>query len=155
MVLALAAGGLAQAAWLLARARRSSGEGKEGVPLLAPWLGIWIAAGMAGWLKGLLNRPRPFEVIGGMGTASLEKGLSFPSGHATLAFALAAAVGLRWPRWRAVSFGLAAAVALSRVALGLHWPSDLLAGALLGWGVVSGVAWVERIWFAPKKLRGG
>jgi membrane-associated phospholipid phosphatase len=62
---------------------------------------------------------------------------SFPSGHATLVFAAAAVVMLsdlpRWLRWGAPM--LAAAVAISRIAVGHHWPSDVLGGAVLGLGL--------------------
>ncbi|HWA20036.1 MAG TPA: phosphatase PAP2 family protein [Devosia sp.] len=57
---------------------------------------------------------------------------SFPSGHATTAFALAACIGflsVRW-FWPAVAFALV--IGVSRVALGLHYPSDVLGGAILG-----------------------
>lgn len=57
---------------------------------------------------------------------------SFPSGHATTAFATAVVLALWYPRGGAVFVGLAALVGLSRIALGSHFPSDVLAGALLG-----------------------
>jgi membrane-associated phospholipid phosphatase len=60
---------------------------------------------------------------------------SFPSGHATTAFALAALLALWYPRWAAGFLALAGLVALSRVVLGAHFPSDVLAGAALGTAV--------------------
>jgi undecaprenyl-diphosphatase len=57
---------------------------------------------------------------------------SFPSGHATTAFAAAVLLSLRYPRGAAVFFGLAVLVGLSRVVLGSHFPSDVVAGAVLG-----------------------
>jgi len=60
---------------------------------------------------------------------------SFPSGHATTAFALAALLALWYPRWAAGFLALAGLVGLSRVVLGAHFPSDVLAGAALGMGV--------------------
>jgi membrane-associated phospholipid phosphatase len=57
---------------------------------------------------------------------------SFPSGHATTAFATAAMLALWYPRSTGVCVGLAALVGLSRIVLGSHFPSDVLAGALLG-----------------------
>ncbi len=62
---------------------------------------------------------------------------SFPSGHTATAFVLAGLVvlGLRPGRaWRRVVLVLAALVALSRIAVGAHWPVDVLVGAALGWG---------------------
>jgi len=60
---------------------------------------------------------------------------SFPSGHATTAFALAAlcVLGFRGAGWSALALLVAALVAVSRCVLGVHWPLDLLAGACGGW----------------------
>jgi undecaprenyl-diphosphatase len=61
---------------------------------------------------------------------------SFPSGHATTAFALAVVLSLWYPRLTLVWLLLAAAVGWSRIVLGSHFPSDVLAGAVLGVAVV-------------------
>lgn len=57
---------------------------------------------------------------------------SFPSGHSTTAFALAAVIGLASPRWFYWGLLFGAAVALSRVTEGAHYPSDVIAGAIVG-----------------------
>ena len=64
---------------------------------------------------------------------------SFPSGHATTAFATAVLLTLWYPRWAGVWLGLAVLVGLSRVVLGSHFPSDVLVGALLGSAVALAV----------------
>jgi undecaprenyl-diphosphatase len=58
--------------------------------------------------------------------------LSFPSAHATSSVAGATALGRVEPRNRAVLFALAAAICIGRPYLGMHYPSDVLAGAVLG-----------------------
>ncbi len=62
---------------------------------------------------------------------------SFPSGHAGLAFALATSTARRYknPVVRTFAYGLATLVALSRVYRARHWPSDILAGAIIGTSV--------------------
>ena len=57
---------------------------------------------------------------------------SFPSGHATTAFACATVIAWASPRLAVPAFVLAALVAWSRVYVGVHWPLDVLGGALLG-----------------------
>jgi len=57
---------------------------------------------------------------------------SLPSGHATTAFSVLVAFGTLWPRARTVLWIYALAIALSRVAVTAHYPSDVLAGALVG-----------------------
>lgn len=58
---------------------------------------------------------------------------SYPSGHATTAFTLAALATLKWPRMAALWVVLGAVVAGSRVVQNSHWLGDMLAGSALGW----------------------
>jgi undecaprenyl-diphosphatase len=59
---------------------------------------------------------------------------SFPSGHAATAFAAAVFLALWYPSGRWVFLGLATIVAISRIVLGAHFPSDVLGGAVIGAG---------------------
>ena len=65
------------------------------------------------------------------------RNLSFPSGHACLAFATAASVAILWPRarWRWIGYAIAAVVAAERVVENAHWCSDAVVAAALGVGV--------------------
>jgi len=84
-------------------------------------------------LKPLIDRARPFEVVEAarvITTRSLTS--SLPSGHAASAVAGALATGRLFPVARPIFWALAALIAVSRVYTGVHWPSDVLAGALVG-----------------------
>ncbi len=84
-------------------------------------------------VKFVVRRRRP-ELPGGLGplTPTVTR-LSFPSAHATTSFAAARAYARLAPAW--ALYGAAAAFAVSRPYLGVHYPSDVLAGALLGTAV--------------------
>ena len=92
---------------------------------------------LANGIKALVDRARP-----DVSQLTGFSGSSFPSGHSTAAAAVLAAVGLlisrrRRPGTRALiagaAAGLAAAVATTRVLLGVHWLTDVMAGLALGW----------------------
>jgi len=101
-------------------------------------LSIVLAVGVANLvsaelLKPLVNRPRPCHVRADLALPDgCGPGKSFPSAHAANGFALALAAGGTFPHGYLVLVPLAAAVAVSRVMLGVHYPSDVLAGAALG-----------------------
>jgi undecaprenyl-diphosphatase len=104
------------------------------MPALATLLSVWLADLAATGLKHLTDRPRPYVAHPEqepLRRASLD--LSFPSGHAATSFA-AAMVLARYvpPRVAPLLFVLAALVGWSRVYVGVHYPSDVLVGALLG-----------------------
>ncbi len=105
------------------------------------WAGILAALLAAAWaqgLKGHFNMLRPpallsadlLHVIG----PALQKH-SFPSGHTTTIFALAAVLCMQFRSsgWRALFILTAVLVGVSRAAVGVHWPLDILAGAFGGW----------------------
>jgi undecaprenyl-diphosphatase len=73
---------------------------------------------------------------------------SLPSGHATTAFAAAIAIGSLWPQTRPYVWVYALLVAVSRVAVTAHFPSDVLAGAVVG----TVGALLVRDWFAARRL---
>jgi undecaprenyl-diphosphatase len=78
--------------------------------------------------KVIVDRHRPFEHQLGPATSSS----SFPSGHAATSFACATVLSVLVPRWRVPFFALATLIAFSRLYNGVHYPTDVLAGALLG-----------------------
>ena len=80
-------------------------------------------------IKFTVKRPRP-QVPGLPPLTGTPTGLSFPSAHATSSFAAARAYSALLPA--PPLYALAAGLALSRLYLGVHWPSDSLAGAALG-----------------------
>lgn len=82
-------------------------------------------------LKELFDRARPPD-SGVDAVGVIPASASFPSGHAATAFAAAVAVGMFYPRLRRPLLALAAVVALSRVYLGVHYATDVLAGSALG-----------------------
>jgi len=89
-----------------------------------------VAIGLNYAIKLIVKRPRPvLEGLPPLGGA--PSSLSFPSAHATSSFAVATAM-TRVDPLGALAFALAFALALGRPYLGMHYPSDVLAGALLG-----------------------
>ncbi len=81
----------------------------------------------------LYFRPRPFvdhAVIQLIEKSASQK--SFPSDHATISFALAASVSVFFPRMSAAAYAIAIAISLFRVVSGVHYPSDIVAGAVVG-----------------------
>lgn len=104
-------------------------------------------------LKVAIGRGRPF--VGGEANAfhfshfhGSEAYQSLPSGHAITAFALAFAVSALWPQLRIVMFVYAVIIAMTRLVLLAHHPSDVVAGALVG---IMGAMFV-RYWFAARRL---
>jgi undecaprenyl-diphosphatase len=102
----------------------------------AATVALLCASLAADWLKQLFDRARPPEAQPDLGSlVAIPGNPSFPSGHSATAFAAATAVALICPKLRFWALGLAAAVALSRVYLRVHYPLDVVAGALLGAGL--------------------
>ena len=104
-----------------------------------------------GIVKIAVDRPRPFEALEGVKVKHQwsATGRSFPSGHSSLAFSIATIVSLQYGK-AAVSvpmFLWASLTAYGRVYLGVHYPTDVLAGAVLGAGV-SLLVWQYRDSFA-------
>lgn len=91
------------------------------------------------WLKRHTARPRPAGVVAEVRTAThvLDE-FSFPSGHTLHAVAFTLVAAAHFPAMLTLLAPLCGLIALSRPALGLHYPSDVLAGALLGAGIAGG-----------------
>lgn len=140
------------AGWAVSSAQWVTRLGDPGVrPLLIVAFGVWLLARVSRrnsfvfalgslaailfstWLKEAYLRQRPHVVP----WLDHPANYSFPSGHATSVMAILLLFALLGSgRWRVpLAFAVAAAVGVSRVLLGVHWPSDVLGGWLLGAGV--------------------
>ncbi len=124
-----------------------------GTRLQFMFFAVLVSLLVADLLKWVVGRGRPF--VGGKPNPfnfapfnGTEAYYSLPSAHAVTVFALAFAVGALWPRARIPMYLYAAAIALTRLVLLAHHPSDVVAGALVG--VVGAMA--VRYWFAARRL---
>ena len=115
--------------------------------LLYCCLAVAVAMVCGETLKWLLGRYRP-EMLFAQGLygfsflADKDAQHSFPSGHTLRIFSAMTALSLLWPRARGWLLGLAVLVAVSRVLVTRHYPSDVLAGACIG---IFSALWVWRI----------
>jgi len=87
-------------------------------------------------MKYGVKRERPYTTYPQIQKLTSGGGPSFPSGHTSIAFATATSMTLAFPKWyvAAPAFLWAGAVGYSRMHLGVHYPSDVLMGALVGSG---------------------
>ena len=95
---------------------------------------VFLSAVIANILKYTIDLPRPYEVYTFIEKLSVGGSPTFPSGHTADAFAFAVAVSLVYPRWYFIIPSLlwATMVGYSRMSLGVHFPSDVIAGAIIG-----------------------
>jgi len=134
-VVFLAARGAAHAAW-----RRAS---------VAAVLSAGLGLAVGKVISELVDRARPFvaDPHGVHLFSSHAADPGFPSDHATAAFAIAVAILLRKRGWGIAALVLATVLSVGRVALGVHYPSDVLAGAALG------AAAALALWTPPLRIR--
>lgn len=105
-------------------------------------------------LKLAFDRPRPperyedFETLVGAPTSP-----AFPSGHAMTAFLGATLIAFSRARWAPWLYALAALVAWSRVYVGVHYPADVLAGAVYGTALAFAIRGLRRLLGGPRRSR--
>ncbi len=102
-------------------------------------------------IRYFYDRPRPFEALPDINQIIFHApGGSFPSGHAAFFFAIAAGVSRYYPKTSVLFYAAALSLSLNRVAAGLHWPSDILGGAVIG--IAAGLAahWACQKYLKPK-----
>ncbi|MDV3429638.1 MAG: phosphatase PAP2 family protein [Bacillota bacterium] len=85
------------------------------------------------YLKKRFTRPRPYWVIKNVNSFNLNlKDYSFPSGHTTAAFSIAAVLSINFPSMLILFTSIALIVGLSRIYLAVHFPTDVLIGIIIG-----------------------
>ncbi len=114
-----------------------------------------VNTGVTQLTKHTVNRKRPFADYPFIKRRVDEDAwLSFPSGHTSSAFCTATSISLRYPKWYVVipAYLYAASVGWGRMYQGVHYPSDVLVGALVGTGS-AWLGWKAQKWISGKKER--
>ena len=97
-------------------------------------------------IKQLVKRPRPFLSNPDLKPVYRPGEYSFPSGHTSSVFGMATSLSRAYPKWYVIapSYLWAASMGYSRMYLGVHYPSDVGAGALLGVGSAFSMDFIRR-----------
>ncbi len=98
-------------------------------------------------LKHLINRERPYDRYPGrVHPYSRENSPSFPSSHTATAFALATSLSIKYPKWYIIAPSAlwACSVGISRINEGVHYPTDVIAGAAIGVGCTVANIYINR-----------
>lgn len=105
----------------------------KGLYVGATWL---TSAILANGIKVIVRRDRPFVTYPDIEKLASGGSYSFPSGHSSEAFSIATSLSISFPKWYVVApaYLWAGLVGYSRMDLGVHYPTDVLAGAVLGAG---------------------
>ncbi|WP_198678551.1 phosphatase PAP2 family protein [Pseudidiomarina marina] len=115
-------------------------EADSVIPITALIIGFAIEVPLFSLIKRILKRQRPYQKNPQFSSVILAHDqFSFPSGHTTAAFLFAGIMSSFFPTWSWLLYIWASAIGASRVLLGVHYPGDILAGAVLGY-VISGYA---------------
>lgn len=111
---------------------------------------IGISSGITFVMKTTIKRPRPFVTYPEIEKLSSGGSPSFPSGHTSFAFCSATALSIAYPKWYVIAPSMvwASLCGYSRMHLGVHYPSDVLVGAVVG----SGSAFLSN--FLTNKIQG-
>ena len=141
---ALTAAGYAGVLWIALALALPVMRRRATVPVLAPTaLAVVTVDLFVSLLKELIDRPRPFRSVPSADPlVGYTVGDSFPSGHAATSFAGAVVLSLFFVRLAPAFFPLAAAIAFSRIYVGVHYPADVVGGAAIGalWAAAGYVA---------------
>jgi membrane-associated phospholipid phosphatase len=115
---------------------------------------VLLSAIVSTILKYTVNRPRPFITYPFLEKVTSGGSPSFPSGHTADAFSLATSLSIAYPKWYVIipAYGLAGVVAYSRMDLGVHYPTDVLAGAIIGAGSAC-LCYKGQQWLAKKRKK--
>ena len=113
---------------------------------------LLLAAGVSTALKYGIDRPSPFDKYPFIEKATSGGSPSFPSGHTSDAFATATAISLAFPKWYVIvpSYLWACSAGYSRMHLGVHYPGDVLGGAVIGAGTTF-LCYKANQWIGKKR----
>lgn len=105
-----------------------------------------ISYGLEFFIKHIVKRPRPFIQNINIIPVYRAGSTSFPSGHAATTFATATALSIAYPKWYIIApaFLWAGSVSYSRMYLGVHYPTDVAAGAFLGTASAFSMSFIKK-----------
>ena len=93
-------------------------------------------------LKPMVGRMRPYDLLGFSILVPPLADFSFPSGHTSSSFAAATAIYAMNRKWGIVAYVFAVLMGISRLYLGVHFPTDVLAGAVIGFVMARLTLWI-------------
>lgn len=124
---------------------------RTGIEVAVAMLMLYIVGNLI--LKNVFDRVRPYDLYQSLiPLAAKPHDASFPSGHSMQSFAAATAIFLNNRKWGTAALILAAGIAVSRLYNGMHYPTDVIAGVLLG--IAAGIVSHCLVrWYMERKKR--